>query len=160
MKEDKKYVCIIEGVRSALESKNFLSIHDRIDILKITNPKAKVIYSNAGYIPKIIENQKINPKNESVSIYAGSDRINGYMKQFSKVEYDVIKKEIPRTGEDVSATKIRQSIKDDNFDMYKKMIAKGLDNEKWFNWFRKKLLSKLNEDVYIKYILRMYNEIN
>ena len=46
-------------------------------------------------------------------------------------------KEIVRTGEDVSATKVRQSIKDDDFDTFKTMTVNL--GKKEFDFLRKKI---------------------
>jgi len=147
LKYDKIYVIIVEGAGSSHEKKNFLSFDDRVKTLKVTNPKVKAIHSTTGYIPDIIENNKMNPNNDDVYIVAGSDRIDGYMKQFKDVPYKVFKHEIPRQPEDVSATKVRTALMAGDFASYKKMIAKGLDNEKWFSILRKKLTERYEGEV-------------
>ena len=58
MKEDKTYIFIVEGARSSMEKKNFLTFQDRVQLLSVTNPKAKVLYSKHGYLPDIINSLK------------------------------------------------------------------------------------------------------
>lgn len=146
-KFDKNYVFIVEGQKSSQEKKNFLSFDERIKILKITNPTVKTIASTNGYLPDIINENKIPIENSMIYIVAGSDRISGYMKQFKDVPYKVFKHEIPRQPEDVSATKVRTALMSGDFASYKKMIAKGLDNEKWFSILRKKLTERYEGEV-------------
>jgi hypothetical protein len=138
------YVIVVEGISSSKEDKNFLSFLDRQEILKITGIKAKLIHSYSGYLPDIISNNNIDVSN-GIAIIAGSDRISGYKNQFKNVDYKVIFDEIKRTGADVSASKIRNAIANDDYASYSKMIAPGLNNEKWFNLFKRALFLKKNE---------------
>lgn len=135
-KYSKVYIIIIEGIDTSKLEKNFLSFKDRVDILKITNPRSRPILARKGYIPDIITDNKIDTSN-GIAIIAGSDRIDGYKRQFKNADYKVIFDEIKRTASDVSASKVRQAIANDDFDTYKRMIAPGLDNEKWFKLFQK-----------------------
>lgn len=130
------YIIIIEGIDTSKLEKNFLSFKDRVDVLKITNPRSKPILARKGYIPDIITDNKIDTSN-GIAIIAGSDRIDGYKRQFKDADYKVIFDEIKRTASDVSASKVRKAIADNDFDTYKRMIAPGLDNEKWFKLFQK-----------------------
>ncbi len=140
MKYDKVYIILVEGTKTSFDKKNFLSFDDRKKILKITNPNVDVIHSTHGYIPDIIKDNNLNKNNDDVYIVAGSDRIQGYLSQFKKVtEYKVYPAEIPRQPEDVSATKIRTALLSNDYGTYKKMIARGLDNEKWFLLLKKKI---------------------
>jgi hypothetical protein len=74
----------------------------------------------------------------------------------------VIVDEIPRTEKDISATKVRQSLYNNDYETYTSMIARGLDNKKWFSTLRKLLLSKMRtvsvESFYIQEIGEMMNE--
>jgi len=150
MEYDKNYVVIIEGVSSRLDPKNFLTFQDRVGLLKITNPDVKPIHSLNGYIPDIIANNKLNPNQEDVWIVAGTDRINGYLRQFKSItDYKVFAKDIDKNTNRVpgmSGTDCRQALKDNDFGAYRKVVAKGLDNEKWFSWLRKKLMVKLGRE--------------
>jgi hypothetical protein len=143
-KYSKVYIFIIEGEKTSQLTKNFLSFNQRKEILKVTNPRAIPILAKAGYIPDIIEQNHIDTSN-GVAIIAGSDRIDGYMNQFGDVKYNVIPDEIKRTASDVSASKVRAALAEKDFATYKRMIAKGLDNQRWFDELRKRMARKGNE---------------
>jgi nicotinic acid mononucleotide adenylyltransferase len=150
MKYDKNYVFVIEGRASSQEKKNFLSFNERAEMLKITNPNVSAIVSPHGYIPDIIKENNLNLDNSDVYIVAGSDRINGYMYQFKRekeLTYKYFADEIPRTAEDVSATKVRTALLSNDYGTYKKMIARGLDNERWFILLRNKIIEKYNQEI-------------
>jgi len=134
-KYSKVYIFIIEGEKSSKLAKNFLTYNQRKSILKITNPKAHPILSSHGYIPDIIKQENIETSN-GVAIIAGSDRIEDYKKQFIGVDYNVIFDEIKRTAEDISASKVRKAIGENDFEEYKRNVARGLDNKEWFEKFR------------------------
>jgi len=142
-KYSKVYIIIIEGEKSSQLKKNFLSFQQRKELLKITNPKAQPILSKHGYIPDIIEQEKIDTSG-GIAIIAGTDRIDGYKKQFEGVDYDVTFDEIKRTDDDVSASKVRQALADNDLLAYERMVAKGLDNPRWFDKLRGYLSAKGN----------------
>ena len=135
-KYSKVYIFIIEGEKSSGEAKNFLTFEDRTDLLKITNHQASLILARHGYIPDIISDEKINTSN-GIAIIAGSDRIEGYKSQFKGVNFTVKFDEIPRDADAVSASRVRKALEDNDFETYKRSIAKGLDNEKWFVMLQK-----------------------
>lgn len=135
-KYEKVYIVIIEGEASSKLEKNFLTFQDRGDMLKATSLKAKPILAKIGYIPDIISNNRIDISN-GIVIIAGTDRIDGYKNQFTDVDYDVKFVEIKRTTKDVSAGKVRDTLVNNNYGAYKKMIAPGLDNKKWFELLKR-----------------------
>jgi len=137
----KVYVIIVEGYASSKLEKNFLSFKDRTELLKITNRQAEVILARAGYIPVILSDNNIDTSN-GIVVVCGTDRINTYKAQFKEVDYEVTFDEMKRTDDDVSASKVRQVIIDDDFKAYSKMIASGLDNKKYFDLFKRALKVK------------------
>lgn len=153
-KYDKVYIFIIEGVDTSKLEKNFLSFKDRQDILKITNPGSKPILSKLGYIPDIIKNNNIDTSN-GIAIIAGTDRIGDYKKQFKNAPYKVYYDEIKRTGSNVSASKVREALVNNDYESYKKMVAPGINNKKWFELLRKSLKIKgfemLDENKFSKF---------
>ena len=80
----------------------------------------------------------------------GSDRLAAYKRQAENHKYQDLGHfpssfttlEVPRTDEDISATKVREAIMNDDLDTYKKMMPKG--TEKLFDEF-KKALSRVKE---------------
>jgi len=147
---DKNYVVIIEGTSSRLDAKNFLTFNDRVALLKVTNPDVKPIHAPTGYIPDIIADNRLNPNNEDIYIVAGTDRINGYLRQFKSItDYKVFAKDIDKNTNRVpgmSGTDCRKALQANDFGAYRRVVAKGLDNERWFSWLRKKLMVRLGGD--------------
>lgn len=80
----------------------------------------------------------------------GSDRLADYKRQAENPIYQerghfpasFTTLEVPRTDEDISATKVREAIINDDLDTFKKMMPKG--TEKLFNEF-KEALSQVKE---------------
>ena len=80
----------------------------------------------------------------------GSDRLAAYKRQAENPKYQDLGHfpssfttlEVPRTDEDISATKVREAIINDDLDTYKKMMPKG--TEKLFDEF-KEALSRVKE---------------
>jgi citrate lyase synthetase len=58
-------------------------------------------------------------------ILAGSDRVAGYTKMLEK-NPDIRVREIKRTDEDTSASKVVQALKDDNINKFKEMTPKEI----------------------------------
>lgn len=140
-KYSKVYIIIIEGFATSKLEKNFLTFDDRVDLLKITNHSAKPILARKGFIPEIIQDNNIDTS-KGIAIIAGSDRIDGYKKQFKNVDYNVIFDEIKRTDDDVSASKVRKAVENDDYPTYARMIAKGLDSKKYFELFKRAMKVK------------------
>jgi nicotinamide mononucleotide adenylyltransferase len=78
-------------------------------------PKIKFLHVQTGNISRILEKSPYNIN----AILAGSDRKQDYEKQLT-TNPDVYIDEIFRFHEDVSATKVRESLFTDSFDKYKK----------------------------------------
>lgn len=79
----------------------------------------------------------------------GTDRYDSYKKQADKYkekagllpEFDCF--EVKRTDDDISATKVRDALKDNDINLYKQMMPQGA--EKLFNDFREQLMSVVKE---------------
>ena len=80
----------------------------------------------------------------------GSDRLAAYKRQAENPKYQDLGHfpssfttlEVPRTDEDISATKVREAIMNDDLDTFKKMMPEG--TEKLFDDF-KEALSQIKE---------------
>lgn len=80
----------------------------------------------------------------------GSDRLAAYKRQAENPKYQDLGHfpssfttlEVPRTDEDISATKVREAIMNDDLDTFKKMMPEG--TEKFFDEF-KEALSEIKE---------------
>jgi len=76
--------------------------------------KYEVVESKSGFIPTVIN--KID-KNIN-AVIAGSDRVLDYRKQLEKMS-DVVVDEIERTEDDISASKVRQALVNNNLEQFK-----------------------------------------
>jgi citrate lyase synthetase len=72
--------------------------------------------------------QARNRNHEIVRLFAGTDRVKGYESQIDRykeqLNIDIKVDEIKRSDEDISATKVRNALIDDDWDTFKKMTAK------------------------------------
>lgn len=114
-KENKSNIIfLVKGKKSSLDKEsNPFDLDTQIKMLNLVMPKnVKVQVINTGFF--INEINEMN--SDSFVLYAGSDRIPAYTKYTKYLEGNKTLeiKEIQRTDEDVSATQVRKSLKDDN----------------------------------------------
>jgi cytidyltransferase-like protein len=122
---DKGCIYIVKGKKTSLDKdKNPFDEDIQIEMIKKVLPKnLEVKIAPSAFYPDIINQLDY----DNFKILAGSDRVQAYKKMLSYVseekEAEVI--EIPReglaSGEDVSATKVRQALKDNDEESFKKM---------------------------------------
>ena len=158
LKENDKVYVFVAGQKKDLS--NPIPYQMRSNILKkfIKNKNVQIFPIKTGYIPNLIE-QFIDMTNIThVNMYAGSDRIPEYIKQFKgkwnyqNVTYKI--NEIPRSGRAVSGTKVRETIKSGDLDRFIKSMPKNLsydDNKRIFKQYQKYIK---NENVNIFQIIR------
>ena len=134
---------IVEGKKSSQDKvKNPLDYGQRAQLitqaLKETNIPFIVMKFENGYLPSIIEtiNNNVNKVNK-IYMACGSDRFPTYTRLLDKakeeiedLDYELV--EIKRTGEDISATKIRNAIKTGDYDYYSKNVPEGIADENTF----------------------------
>ena len=80
-------------------------------------PNLEIQISQTGNIITIIN----KADNNINAVLAGTDRKDGYEKQLARMP-DVTVDEIQRTDEDISASKVRQALKDDDVQTFKQMM--------------------------------------
>lgn len=118
------------------------------ECLKGTNEYAGHIYIKNADIVKcaeILHSEDFEP----ILWGCGSDRYPSYKKQADRYkemanllpEFDCF--EVNRTDDDISATKVREAIKTDNKEEFKKMMPKG--SEKLFDDFKDQLMDVIKE---------------
>ena len=94
-------------------------------MLKTVNPKIEVLSLTSGFIGDFISELRDKDK-EPVILYAGSDRVNSYkgqLKRYSeKLNLSLNIVEITITDEDISASKVREAILNDDIKTFKKMM--------------------------------------
>ena len=81
----------------------------RTQMILETFPGLNVIHHNSGNLISIVNKSPININ----AVYAGTDRVNEYVKQLSRSSIGV--REMPRTSDDVSASKIIDLINDESY---------------------------------------------
>ncbi len=131
-KSDNTVVLIVEGKKTS-EDKNLNPFPSslRKEMIETACPGVRVFVIKIGYIPDALEEFNLLKGVSKVIISSGEDRAEGYRKQFTKAKYDVEFIESERIG-GYSGTKVREALKNNDFEEYKKNCAKGLDTEKWF----------------------------
>jgi len=138
-------VFIVEGKNK--DSKNPFSGELRKEMIETACPGVKCFIIPNGFIPGAIKFLKLWDGKSEVHIASGDDREEGYKAQKSdtKTPYDMkfIKTVRP---EGVSGTMVRKALKEDDFEAYKKVAAKGIDNKEWFEKLKNNLITESNLD--------------
>jgi len=124
---DNVYICIIKAKKSDIE-KNPIPLEIQEEMLESTyksiiGKKLHIITAQTGNLITIINKTKDNIN----CVFAGTDRVKDYEKQLER-SLDVKVVEIKRTDEDISATKVRNAIKADDFETFKKLVPKQVQN--------------------------------
>lgn len=70
-----------------------------------------------------------NKKIEPIALFCGSDRVKSYSGQINrykeKLNLNIKVEEIQRSGEDISASKVREALKNNDFELFKKNMDKS-----------------------------------
>jgi len=119
---DDVVLCIVVAKKENLE-KNPFPFEIQEKMIKKLYPKIKLVTYHNGYIPEIIDQENVKIS----TMFCGSDRVATYKSMLKRTGKDnIIIKEIPRTDEDISATKVRESLKNNDFSTFKKLVPKKL----------------------------------
>jgi len=146
-------VIIVKGEKSSNDKKrNPLDADYQKKLLQLACPNVEVTISPNAFLPGIINYLRKQHKNVT-TIYAGADRIDGYKKMIEQnnarapspeYHYDIKFKETDRF---TSATTVRNAIRNNDYDTFKKLVPKAIWNE-WLTL--KQLLSNISEDIFIE----------
>lgn len=120
----------------------------RKKIIESKNKKVKVFPAKVGFIPDLIQNSFSLNRVSEINIYAGSDRIQEYKRQFSKywdedditININEIKRDPDKS---ISGTKVRSFIINDDFSSFEKSMSDDFSKEekiKLFKLFKSKIL--------------------
>lgn len=114
-KYDGVAIVVVKGLKSAADKNPFPFELQKEIFEGLFKDKVIIKQTSSGNIMYTIDNlgQNIN------AIIAGSDRVEGYRNQLSTTSNIVID-EITRSADDVSATKLRQALKDGDYESFKK----------------------------------------
>ena len=82
----------------------------REKMVRAVAPKAEIIHASNGNLARILQNSPININ----VVYAGSDRVGSYREQLRNSLGTEVR-ELPRTDDDISASKIIANIDDRKF---------------------------------------------
>ena len=124
---DKVLVCLVSSKDTAKTESLRLRM---LELATKSFKNVKIVKSSNGNLLRIISNSDFNIN----AVYAGSDRVNDYEKQLKNVLGTHVK-ELVRTDEDISATKVIQF----------------LDNEKYFKQNTPKEIHFLYSDLLKEY---------
>jgi len=130
-------IVLIKGAKSDVffDSKIQKEIFEKM--LKV--PHQFLELSN-GFIGEWI-NELRNDGFEPKALFCGSDRVKSYegqIKRYSdKLNLDIKVEEIARTGEDISASKVREALKNDDIELFKANMHKSVWN--MFDKLKKKI---------------------
>jgi hypothetical protein len=137
-------VVLVKGSASSQDkSRNPFDEKYQTKLIKILNPAVEVIVAKTGYIPDLVNDLRKQGK-EVTEVLAGDDRIGSYQKQidsFNKQMPDEKKinarfKQTPRV---TSATTVRNAIRSDDLETFKKNVPQKL----WGEWeHMKKILGE------------------
>ena len=120
-KYDGVAIVVVKGLKSAADKNPFPFELQKEIFEGMFKDKVIIKQTSSGNIMYTIDNlgQNIN------AIIAGSDRVEGYRNQLSTTSNIVID-EITRSADDVSATKLRQALKDGDFESFKRLTDPGM----------------------------------
>ena len=138
-KYDRTVVFVVEGSKRDLD-KNPFSGEVRKKMIETACPGVDVYIIPNGFIPGAIKYLGLWKGQEKVIIASGEDREENYKAQKSETktpyEIEYIRTERP---EGVSGTAVRQALRDNDFNTYKLVAAKGVNNKKWFEFLKKQI---------------------
>lgn len=132
-------VFIVSGKKTSEDKeRNPFSAELRKEMIETSCKNIQVFVTPNAFLPGNISYLKLRKTDEKIIIASGEDRIDGYKKM--KFEYPVEFVQTKRP-EGISGTQMRESLKEDSFEDYIKIAAKGLDNKKWFERLKKEINS-------------------
>lgn len=137
------FVIVVKGTKSGQDKKrNPFDIDTQIDLIrKSTNNQVKYIEVTKSAFIEDLVNVVRDKGYEPVKMFAGSDRVVSYRDMIQRYKDDlginIEVEEIKRTDEDISATKVRNALLEDDFSTFERMTL-NLD-EKDFEKLQKTL---------------------
>jgi nicotinamide mononucleotide adenylyltransferase len=144
---DNVWVSLIKGNKSEVD-KNPFPIELQEEMLRLVYPNINIITASTGNILTII-----NKIEDNINvIYAGTDRVDSYNSQLSRLP-DVEVREIKRTDEDISATKVRTAIINNDINAFKSMV--NPKSHHLFDKYRKILVA--SERLQVKTFKEFHN---
>ena len=129
-------VAIVKGSKPSPKSPFPVSLIKTI-LLEIFHNKVMIQVFSRGFIGDVVDYCRRLGFEPEV-LYCGSDRVKTYEGQIKrykeKLNLDIKVKEIKRTSSDISATKVREAIKNNDLDTFKKLTPE--EEWKYFDTLR------------------------
>ena len=137
-------VVLVKGASSSKDkSRNPFDEKYQTKLINMLNPSVEVVVAKTGYIPDMVNDLRKQGK-EVIEVLAGDDRIGSYQKQidsFNKQMPDEkqIQAKFKTTPRVTSATTVRNAIRSDDIETFKKNVPQKL----WGEWEKmKKILGE------------------
>lgn len=127
-------VVIVKGSKSSQDKeRNPFDEKYQEKLIKMLNPKVRVVLAKTGYVPDII-NELRKDGIEVNEVLAGDDRISGYSRQIDSFNKQIpdekkIKAKFTTTPRVTSATIVRNAIRSDDYETFKKNVPEKLWKE-------------------------------
>jgi FAD synthase len=137
------HVFVVEG-KTIDKEQNPFSGEFRKEMIEAACPGVQINIVPNGFYPGSIKYLKLWDGQSEVHIASGDDREEGYKAQnSSKTPYTV---EFIKTlrPEGVSGSAVRKALKEDDFETFKKIAARGINNKEWFGKMRSQIIAESN----------------
>jgi phosphopantetheine adenylyltransferase len=148
-------VALVKGAKSSEDkARNPFDETYQTKLIKMLNPKVKVIIAKSGYIPDIINDMRKEGL-EINEVLAGDDRIGSYQKQIDMFNRAMpvdkrVEAKFTTTPRITSATTVRNAIRSGDIDTFKKNVPKKI----WGEYEKMKQVlggsTKVNEDMLVE----------
>ena len=114
IENDNVTILLVKGKGTSKDKgRNPLCVQTQIELIKEVHPDVNVEIISTGYFPDYIEDMS------KATVYTGTDRLKAYTNMAK--DSGVTIKEIERTDDDISASKVRQSLIDDDYKSFQTM---------------------------------------
>ena len=129
-------ILLVKGSKSVEDTdKNPLSEEEQIRLIHLAHPRAIVRVVKHGYLPDLIRDIEAGEHEIGIArVFAGKDRAHEYKKQFNRevakgntFDTDIVV--VERSSDDVSATKVRVSIRENDEETFQSLVPEALWGE-------------------------------
>jgi phosphopantetheine adenylyltransferase len=124
-------IVLVRGEKTPKEKSPFPIEMQKVMLNKMIKVPHDIYITGSGFIGNFISMMRDNGK-EPIGLVAGTDRIKTYKGQIKRYgdefNLNMKVKEIKRGAQDISATKVRNALKNDDIETFKKMTDKNIWN--------------------------------
>jgi len=130
-------IVLVKGAKSDVK---FDSKTQKAVFEKMLDMPHMYIELDTGFVGNWIHELR-NMGKEPKALFCGSDRVKSYQGQINRykdqLNLDITVEEIARTGEDISASKVRDALKNDDFEEFKRNMDPS--THKLYNMLKRKI---------------------